>query len=116
MHTNTPKTQPRLQSVSRESFWQRHVDQWQDSDLSKMAYCKQYALAYHQMVYWSSKLQQSDVSPIGERNGFVAVSVKGPFSATATEQTLSVRLPNGAVIEGINDQSVALVGKLLQQL
>jgi hypothetical protein len=112
MHSNSPSTEPRLQALSRDSFWQRHVSQWRTSGLSKMAYCRQYTLAYHQMVYWSNKEQQPVAEQSEKSSGFVAVTV----AATTNNQSLSVRLPNGVMIEGINDRSVALVSLLLEQL
>ena len=57
MHSDSTNDTPGLQTVSRGQFWQRHVNQWRTSGLSKMAYCQQYALTYHQMVYWSAKLK-----------------------------------------------------------
>ena len=112
MHSNSLSTEPRLQTLSRGSFWQRHINQWRASGLSKMAYCRQYSLAYHQMVYWSNKEQLPVAEQSNKPSGFVAVAV----TATTTNQNLSVRLPNGVIIEGINDRSVALVGILLEQL
>jgi hypothetical protein len=112
MRSDSPIIEPRLQTLSRKSFWQRHVNQWRTSGLSKMAYCRQYSLAYHQMVYWSSKEQKPVADQSEKSSGFVAVTV----AAAASDQSLSVRLPNGVMIEGINDRSVALVGMLLEQL
>lgn len=110
MPTDTANNAPQLQTVSREDFWQRHVAQWQTSGLSKMAYCQQHALIYHQMMYWSNK--EAHVVKSEHSNGFVAVAV----SADVRDSVLCVRLPNGIAIEGINDHSIALVGKLVEQL
>ena len=46
-------------------------------------------------------------------NNFVAVTVASPIGEPAG---LLLRLPNGIVIEGIDEQSVSLVGKLVEQL
>ena len=102
---------PQLQTLNREAFWQRHVTQWRNSGLSKMAYCQQYALTYHQMVYWSKK-QEPCVDSETATDGFVALSV----CADGVDSALSVRLPNGLTIQGIDERSVGLVGKLLAQL
>jgi len=85
MQTNTVHSSdsPRLQTLSREAFWQHHVTQWQDSGLSKMAYCQQYSLAYHQMVYWCTKAANALEKP--EANNFVAVAIT---SAVDTSQGL----------------------------
>lgn len=112
MQTNASSHSPRLRTLSREAFWQRHVDQWRDSGLSKMAYCQQYSLVYHQMVYWCSKTENVVEEAKASSTDFVAVSVTPSIGGAG----LSVRLPNGIAIEGIDERSVALVGKLVEQL
>lgn len=112
MQTNSSSEAPRLQTLSREAFWQRHVNQWRESGLSKMAYCQQYSLVYHQMVYWCSKSIKEIDDVKGTANDFIAVSV----TPTLGHSGLSVRLPNGIAIEGIDERSVSLVGRLVEQL
>ncbi len=102
---------PRLQALSRDVFWQRHIALWRSSGLSKMAYCQQHALTYHQMVYWSTKQKQPVEAEAGSGD-FVALRV----CPDATDSVLRVRLPNGLTIEGIDEHSVELVGKLIAQL
>lgn len=111
MQANSSSDSPHLQTLSREILWQRHVDQWRRSGLSKMAYCRQHALAYHQMVYWSKK-EDHVAEPAIACGGFVAVTV----ASQARDCGLSVRLPNGLTIEGITDYRIELVGKLIAQL
>ena len=108
---------PRILGVSRQAFWQRHVAQWSTTELSKAAYCQQHALTYHQMVYWCTKLQSTGETKT-RSGGFVAVTVSPPSvgSSSVSNSGLSIRLPNGVTIEGINDQSVQLVSKLIAQL
>lgn len=116
MHTDTPKTEPRLQTLSREAFWQRHVCQWRDSGMSKMAYCQQYSLVYHQMVYWSSKQKVCNRDePYADEDlkGFVPVSVT---TANTADSGLSIRLPSGLLIHGIDQHNIALLLQVIQQL
>lgn len=103
---------PRLQAVSRETFWKRHVDQWRDSGLSKMAYCQQFSLVYHQMVYWSSKVANADCQISTPEKSFVPVSI----AHGDTGSGVYVRLPNGITIEGIDEHSARWIGKLVGQL
>ena len=114
MQTNPSNNKPALQTLSRDSFWRRHVDQWRTSGLSKMAYCKEYSLVYHQMVYWCSKPENADEqqSHKNTSSDFVPVSVSPlPLSAG-----LCVRLPNGIAIEGIDENNVGCVSQLVKQL
>ena len=81
-----------------------------------MAYCQQFSLVYHQMVYWCTKAAKTANVNNDENhapNNFVAVAVASPIDEPAG---LLLRLPNGIVIEGIDEQSVSLVGKLVEQL
>lgn len=63
------------------------------------------------MVYWSKK-EECAVELEQPSSGFVALSV----SSNARDTGLSVRLPNGITIEGINDRSVDFVSRLIEQL
>jgi len=110
MSSDSVNHTPTLQTVSRAQFWQSHVNQWRTSGLSKAAYSEQYALTYHQMVYWSAKLEHV-VEP-KPASGFVAVSV----SSDANDSGLSILLPSGITIKGITERSVDVVHKLVQQL
>jgi len=76
-----------------------------------MAYCQQYSLVYHQMVYWCTKAANALEKP--EANNFVAVAIT---PAVDTSPSLRLRLPSGIAIEGIDERSVTLVSKLIEQL
>jgi len=115
MQTNKPTAaQTSLQTLSREAFWQRHVEQWRESKKSKMAYCKQHALTYHQFIYWCSKADSAEVNldHASNESGFVAVSV----SPMVNPVGLCVRLPNGITLDGIDEHSANWVAKLVRQL
>ena len=113
MQHNSTAEAPRLQTLSRAAFWQRHMSQWRESGLSKAAYCQQYSLVYHQMMYWCSKGSKETDETKGATSDFIAVSMT---PATSAPLALSIRLPNGIRIEGINECSVSLVGRLVEQL
>ena len=70
MNTDSVNDTPQLQTLSRAAFWPRHIEQWRASGLSKMAYCQQYALTYHQMTCWSNKDLQV-VKPEEPSSGFI---------------------------------------------
>lgn len=114
MQTNAKaaSTEPRLQTLSRADFWQQHVRQWRDSGLSKTAYSRQYALAYHQMVYWCGKEEKVVEESTPPTKDFVAVSM----APTLGTSGVSILLPNGVSINGIDEQSIAWVGRLIEQL
>lgn len=77
-----------------------------------MAYCQQYALVYHQMVYWCTKAKQERDDVKKPANDFIPVTVARSYGNSG----LSIRLPSGIMIEGIDEHSIALVGKLIEKL
>jgi len=105
------KPQP-MQSLTREQFWQRHIHQWQESGLSKMRYCRDNELPYHQLIYWSDKTRQSDVTKSPVESNFIGVSL-APAERELTS-TLSLELPNGITIAGVNAETLSLVPQLLR--
>lgn len=106
-----------LEQVSRKAFWQQHLDRCQASDLSKMAYCREHKLAYHQMIYWQKRLDDTADDRIPDRElskgNFVPVIVDNNNPQPAS---LIVTLPNGLVISGITESTVNLIKPLLSQL
>ena len=64
------------------------------------------------MVYWCSKSNTETDNAKGTSNDFIAVTV----TPTQSPSGLNIRLPNGIAIEGIDERSVALVGRLVEQL
>lgn len=86
--------------------WQEHIQLWQSSGLTQMAYCRQHSLVYHQFGYWSRKL-----NPIQEStSGFTRIQ------PPSVSQDLTVLLPNGIELRGVNDANLSVVSQLLQQL
>lgn len=86
--------------------WQSHIEAWQRSGLSQTAYCQQHDLVWSRFCYWRRKLRGAS----RPASGFVRV-VK-PQSATG----LSVRLPSGLEINGVDGNNVTVVAELLARL
>ena len=115
MHTNITANSDseQLQTLSRDELWNRHINQWRESGLSKKAYCEQFSLAYQQMVYWCAKSTNMKNKEKKPSSDFVAITMK---PATQSVSGLRIQLPNGTIVEGIDGHSVSLVGKLIEQL
>ena len=93
-----------------ESFWQRQVADWQASGLTQKAYCEEQGLRYTAFGYWVRKLRrEAEPSPGKKPTCFVPV-----VPATATG--LSLALPNGLEIRGIDSGNLPLVRQLLEVL
>lgn len=82
--------QPTTQHKRR--FWERHIDQWQESGLSQLAYCRKHHLKPHRFYYWRRRIMktQPDVS-------FLPVTL--PADTPLRSPLMRILMPNGCVVE-----------------
>ena len=113
--TQTPAAEKTLKQT-----WQERLEVWSKSGLSKSAYCKRDGINYHQMIYWSRKLSsRSDTKPT---TGVRKPQLSGGFVAVAPPpqnppKGLSIRLPNGIEIFGVEEQRIVpIVGQIINQV
>ena len=96
---------------SRADFWRAQVTAADVAAISSAQFCKENDLNYSQFMYWRQKCQKP-LAPISEdkSSGFVKVEPSlGPLGSG-----LSVSLPSGMQIHGINSTNVTLVRQLLE--
>ena len=94
-------------------YWQEQISAWEQSGQSQKSFCEQRELNYHRFGYWRRKfLEQSQADTVKQSNAFVPVQ---PVQAD-TVSGLSLALPNGVVIQGIEQHNLSVVRQLLQQL
>jgi hypothetical protein len=98
-----------MKSQQRADYWREQITLWQASGLSGQIFCQQHQLTYHQFVYWRQKYREPEenISP-----GFAKVTA----TALVNSAELTLSLPNGLVITGLNDSNVTLLGAILRQL
>ncbi len=98
------------------SHWQHHIDAWQSSGLSQCAYCREHNLVIHQFSYWKAKLTKAKASQVAlprSGNAFVPVVVD---QSSSTSSGLTVHLPNGCLLSGIEAHHLNTVTSLLAVL
>ncbi len=103
--TTTPPTD------NRAAYWQPHIDAWRASGLSAKRFCSQHSLPYGQFLYWSRK--HSGVAGHLPASGAFARVV--PVAGTRPSG-LTISLPGGVQIGGIDADNVALLQRILAQL
>ncbi len=103
-----------MTKTERAHYWQQQIEDWKRSGLSGAAFCKASVLSYHQFVYWRSKLRAIE-EPVTSRpdSGFVRVS---PVLDISVRDELTLTLPSGLKITGLNAGNVELLGAVLRQL
>lgn len=104
----------------REAYWAEQIRRWRLSGLSQCAYSRREGLRSNQLSYWHRRDQRIDPSPspAPAPSKFVPVELKRASTVTApvSGSGLTVRLANGAQLEGIDAQSVDLAVRLLRAL
>lgn len=97
-------------SDERTIFWRDHIDAWSHSDQSQAAYCRDQGLAYYRFTYWKQKLDQTP-SPVPDarKGGFVPVQ-----RLPVPRSGLTLRLPNGIIVEGIDEDTVDVACRLAE--
>ncbi|WP_295539113.1 IS66 family insertion sequence element accessory protein TnpA [Thiolapillus sp.] len=93
-------------------FWQLHIAAWQQSGLTQKAYCEHQELRYSTFGYWVRKLRRA-AEPATEKKGAGFVPV---IPATVQPTGLTLSLPNGLEIRGIEANNLGLVRDLLGML
>lgn len=79
--------------IKDHALWQRHVQTFSGSGLSRAAYCRKHGLSYSQMVHWQRRLQSA--AKIRKTQAF-ARAVATPESLPQSNFTPSARLMLGA--------------------
>jgi len=96
-------------------YWEQQLKQWKSSENSGVRYCQQHNLDYGQFGYWKRKLSevaadQGEPTAVS-RSGFVRV-VQHPQHKHAPSE-LTITLPNGVVLSGINTTQLDIIVQLL---
>jgi hypothetical protein len=76
--------------MSRETYWQEHMQAWESGELSQRDYCQAHDLKFHTFQYWRSRLNKPD-KPV--ESSFKPVKINHQPSA------IKMLLPNGILLE-----------------
>lgn len=99
-------------SSNQAASWQLHVDAWLSSGQTQAAYCREHQLTYCQFTYWKQKLTQKIAPfPGDQRSGFVPVQI-----LPGSSSSLTLCLPDGITIEGIEENNCQLAQDLAKAL
>ena len=101
-----------------QHYWEQQLQQWKSSGTSGARYCQQHNLTYSQFGYWKKKLSEAatdQTEPVrASRSGFVRV-VQHPQRRRAPSE-LTITLPNGVVLSGINPSQLDIIVQLLERV
>ncbi|VAW62680.1 hypothetical protein MNBD_GAMMA09-2888 [hydrothermal vent metagenome] len=104
-------------NTAKAVFWQHHIQQWRTAQLTQIAYCREHDLNFHQFNYWLRKEEPVNTqknkaaTPSSAASSFVPV-----VKHQAALAGLSLRLPNGMLLQGIESGNISTVKQLLALL
>ena len=100
------------QSVDeRSAYWQAHIEAWRASGLSARRFCSENGLPYGRFRYWSSKQRNGGEAQKRQSRFARVVSVGGPVSTG-----LTITLPGGVQIGGIDADNIGLLPQVIARL
>ncbi len=102
-------------------LWQEHLSQWQSTNISQAAYCRQHDLKHKSFSYYKRKFSEtvsdkrklSPTSKISQPPAFIQVAL--PQQPSIVEP-LIVELSNGIRLSGIASSNISLVKQLSEVL
>ena len=98
---------------ARARYWQEQIEAWQQSGQTQQAFCKAHDLNVARFGYWLRKHRQAATpDQPNQPRGFVPVTMSAPAPCNG----LSVRLPNGLEVRGIDADNLPLAAQLLSRL
>jgi len=81
-----------LNPKSKREFWASHIQAWEQSGLSQVAYCRKNDLKMHRWWYWRKRIS----TPLATDVTFVPLKFS---SSHPSGSIISVNTPNGYRIE-----------------
>ena len=101
--------------------WYKHIQAWKQSNLSQKAYCDQHNLKSSQLSYWYRKFEQAKVPQAATLapSNFVPVTMSEESKIKDNNHLspdLTLQLPNGACLTGIQLSNIEVVQALLKGL
>ena len=106
-----------MHATAKQQYWSQHVESWQSNGLSQSAYCQEHDLKPNQFHYWKQKFTVRNKTPLptpsSSLSAFVPLSIN---SAPLTTSGLTLRLPNGYELTGIEAEHLPTLARLLEVL
>jgi hypothetical protein len=56
----TTGTRTPADRVRRESHWRKHLDEWRQSGLTKVEYCRRVGISRHALMWWNQEIRLRD--------------------------------------------------------
>jgi len=96
-----------------QEYWKRHVTGWQQSGLTRAAYCEKHSLSLQTFAYWRKRLKTNTPA-------VTLVQIPAKMSPLQSESSpLRIEFSNGVTIvtpDGFNESTLASVIEVVRRL
>lgn len=112
-------TSSETNAKGKQAYWEKHLQTWRKSGKPQLAYCREANLKPHTFWYWKRKFTALEVptapgnEPTRQQGAFIAVDV---HPSQANLSGLTIALPSGIRMTGVNAQNLPLVKQLIESL
>jgi len=103
------KTKRQIAQEKKRCFWQKHIQDWEESGITQTDYCHKYGLKRDQFTYWKGKLAQ-------DTSGVSLVPVPVRVNLQPSTNPLVLVVDSRFRIEVGGDFESATLGKLVNTL
>ena len=97
----------------KREYWKRHIEQWMQSGIKQVEYCRQHQLSTKSFTYWKRIYKQ------GSSVSFIPVQVK-PEAGTANNNSSSLVVHKDGyrieIKEGIKAEVLGTVLRTIQEM
>jgi len=107
MDTNT------LTKAQKEQYWYQHIKEWEQSGISKKAYCRQHNIVYDQFKWWYRKIQEKGIK---NETGFIAIEKLSTRQDTAGKINIVIGGIRIEVQSGVDEQVLKKVLRTAQEV
>ncbi len=83
--------------MNKSDYWQRYIEDWKASSLSKTEYCRQHDIALHDFFYWMKRLS-STPSPT-KLIPIITPSRNNSMACIRIGQRISIEVESGSVVD-----------------
>ena len=94
--------------IQDHAYWLQHIEQWQQTNVTQAAYCREHRLCPDKFSYYKRTLAGQTKARNLTSSGFVSVQVK---QATHSDG-LTLSFANGMRLSGIAEHNLAVVKQL----
>ena len=96
-----------------DAEWLERIQSWQQSGLSQSAWCQQNDISVSKFGYWKRKLGTVAAAKPAQNSAFVPVIPDQQPAEPGASNQLTIALPNGVTVSGINETNLLLVKQLI---